>query len=253
MLDVGLLVSGIAIVAVVWAAARWTAPGLFERNEVIDRLTIPLIAGVLAGRLAAVVLDDSTSLGSIRVLLVIRGGVEFWPGVAAAGLTLMIGLRRSRCPQPALYAAALVPYLLWVYATYEVTCLLRDGCYGPASPVGLVPDGLSARQFPVGVAAGLAVGVLGLVVHRLWALSPVTKIAVSVGGVAAIRAVASIWLPRLDDGLTRQHLQSVAVAVTVAAGLGVAHLAKRVRAGHEPPTVESAPSGSSPKPERTGP
>lgn len=252
MLDVGLLASGITIVAVVWAAARWTAPGLFERNEVIDRLTIPLLAGVPAGRLAAVLLDDPASLGSVRVLLVIRGGVEFWPGVAAAGLALVIGLRRSRCPQPALYVAALVPYLLWVYATYEVTCLLRDGCYGPAGPVGLVPDGLNARQFPVGVVAGLAVGVLGLVVHRLWALSPVTKIAMAVGGVAAIRAVASIWLPRLDDGLTRQHLQSFAVAIAVAAGLGVAHLTRRVRAGHKPPAAAGASIGSFP-PERTGP
>lgn len=251
MLDIGLLASGIAIVAVVWAAGRWTAPGLFERNEVIDRLTTPLLAGVPAGRLAAVLLDDPASLGSVRVLLVMRGGVEFWPGVAAAGLALVIGLRRSRCPQPALYAAALVPYLLWIYATYEVTCLLRDGCYGPAGPMGLVPDGLSARQFPVGVAAGLAVGVLGLVVHRPWALSPVTKIAVAVGGVAAIWAVASIWLPRLDGGLTRQHLQLFAVAIAVAAGLGIAHLTRRVRAGYEPPAAASDSIGSFP-PERTG-
>lgn len=237
MLDVGLLVSGVAIVAVVWAAARWTAPGLVDRDEILDRLTVPVIAGIAAGRWTAVVLDDKAALGSLRALLVIRGGVEFWPGVAAAVAALMVGLRRSRCPQPAMYAAALTPYLLWAYATYEATCLLRDGCYGPASPIGLVPAGLATRQFPVGVAAGLAVGLLGLVVHRAGALRPVAKIAVAVGGVAVVRAVESVGLPRIGVGLTRQHVESVAVAIAVATGMCVVYGVRRIRSGHDDPAA----------------
>lgn len=63
--------------------------------------------------------------------------------------------------------------------------------------------------------------------------------AVALGGFAAIRAFASIWLRRLDSGLTRQHVQSLVVAVAVVAGIGVAHPAKRVGARREPPAVAS--------------
>lgn len=217
MADRGLLLSGIVIVALLYAAARWLPAGRFERSEVLDHLVVPVVAGVLAGRAVAAALDDPASLRSLRAFLVIRGGVELWPGVAAAAVVLAVGLRRRGEAEPIVEGvAALAPFLLVAYAGYEATCVLRNGCYGPASPVGLVPDGLQTRQFPVGLVVAAVVAALA---WRLatWSTIAGVKLVVAVGGVAAARAVASIWLPRLGDGLTRPHRESIAIAV-VASG-----------------------------------
>jgi hypothetical protein len=218
VIDTGLLLSGVVIVAMLYAAASWVPAGSFERSDVLDRLVVPVLAGVFAGRAVAAGLDDPASLGSLRAFLVIRGGVEFWPGVAAAVAVLALGLRRSRSAHVAGDVALLVPFLLLAYAGYEATCVLRDGCYGPASPIGLVPDGLRSRQFPVGLVVALVVAALA---WRLttWSTGPGVKLLAAIGGVAAVRAVASVWLPRLGEGLTRQHVESIVIAV---AGTAVA-------------------------------
>ncbi|MEJ7846348.1 MAG: hypothetical protein WKF93_11955, partial [Acidimicrobiales bacterium] len=109
--------------------------------------------------------------------------------------------------------------VLWGYGTYEFTCFLRDGCFGPSSPIGLVPAGLGTPQFPVGIVVGLLVVLLGVAVRHLWSVSPVRKLLVAVGGVALVRSIAAVWLPRLGTAPTRPHVESVVVlAVTAAAG-----------------------------------
>lgn len=216
MLDTGLLFTGATMWLVVAAAARWAPVSVIDRKDVLDRLIVPSLVGLVAGRLAAVILDDPTSLGSVRSLLVIRSGVEFWPGVAAALALLMWGLRRERA-HVSIALAELAPFLLWGYAAYEATCLVRDGCYGPVSSIGVVPQGLRIRMFPVGLVAALAVMVLGFAVRHLRAWSPTAKVLLALGGVATARSVASIWLPRLGDGPTRQHLESVVVGLLVLA------------------------------------
>ena len=211
MLDFGLLTSAITIIAVVAVAARWAPTPALDPRGVADRLDAPVIAGILVGRLVAAALDDPTSLRSIRALLVIRGGVEFWPGVAVAVALLAWGVRRRREGPVGLTLAELAPFLLWGYATWEATCLLRDGCYGPSSSIGLVPDGLTTRQFPIGLVVAAAVAALGAALRQLWGWAPWAKVAAAVAGVAAARSIASIWLPRLADALTRQHIQPLAV------------------------------------------
>ena len=245
MLDFGLLATGVAIWLVLAAAARWAPSSVVERGELLDRLALPAVAGLLAGRLVAALLDDPASVRSVRAFLVIRGGVEFWPGVLVA-VGLLAGSIRRRKRDIAFDLADLAPFLLWGYAAYEGTCLVRDGCYGPASAIGLVPDGLSTTMFPIGLAAAAGVAAVGLVVRQLWAWKPLSRIALAVGGVAAVRSVASIWLPRLGDDLTRQHLESLAVlaaAVLAGAYLRVVHARHRRRSleGVTPASADAWP------------
>jgi hypothetical protein len=242
MLDFGLLTSAITIVVVVAVATRWAPTPALGARSVGDRLHAPVIIGVLTGRVVAAALDDPTSLRSLRALLVIRGGVEFWPGVAAAIGVLVWGTRRRRDESAGLTLAELAPFLLWGYATWEATCLLRDGCYGPVSSIGLVPDGLTTRHFPVGLVVALGVTLLGVALHQLWGWLPWAKVAAAVAGVAAARSVASIWLPRLSDSLTRQHLQSLAVlggCAVLAAGVTLRGWTRR-----DPREPWAAPSSS---------
>ena len=241
MLDIGLLVSMFVILCVLYAAARWAPVGSMASNETVDRLYLPAFAGVLGGRVVAAALDDPTSLRSLRALLVLRGGVEFWPGVAVGVLALVVGLRRAGAPVM-LDLVELTPFVLWGYGAWELTCFLRDGCFGPPVPFGLVPDGLSHPQFPVGLVQGAAVVGLGFLVRHLWSAGPVQRLLVAVAGLAAIRAVGSFWLPHLGSGLTRQHWQSLAVAVLAGASLAITSRRSIARTpADDPDEVPTAP------------
>lgn len=212
MLDLGLLVSMLVVWGGLAAAARWLPISTYERADVVDQMYGPALAGLVAARLTAVILDDPDSLGSIRALLVVRSGVEFWAGAAVFLLLLQRAVVRRHGRRGSNALADLAPFALWGYGLYEATCVIRDGCYGPVSPVGLVPDGLRARHFPIGVAVGVTVALLGVAIRQLRSIPAVDRLLVALAGLAATRAVASVWLPHLGDGLTRQHEQSIAVS-----------------------------------------
>lgn len=87
-------------------------------------------------------------------------------------------------------------------------------------------------MFPVAFVVAATVAGLGVMVHLWWSLSPKAKVLVAVGGVGGVRAAASVWLPHIGSGLTRQHLESVGVtALTALVGVvwgAVAWQRKRV-------------------------
>lgn len=231
MIDSGLLITGAVIYAVVYCTTRWVSAGTIERGTASDLLLPPTMAGILAARLAAAALDDPASLSSLKSLMVIRGGVDFWSGVSAFLVVLAWSARRQRRPL-LLTIAELSPFALWAYAAFEATCVLRDGCYGPASPIGLVPEGLHTRMFPIGIAAAIAVAGLGVLVRSLWSWTPRSRVMLAVGGLAAIRAIAAIWLPRLGDDPTRAQLESIAVVALAWLIEVIAAVHARLR--HEP-------------------
>src|SRR3546814_21125666 len=89
------------------------------------------------------------------------------------------------------------------------------------------------------MAVGVAVAALALGVRHLRAAPAGDRLLLAVAGLAAIRAVAAVWLPHLGAGLTRQHEQSVAVA---AAALGILGVPGGRRARHRTRTTsESLP------------
>lgn len=232
MIDRGLLLSGVVVVLVLLAADRWTGLPTRQRGELFDQLMLPTLAGILFGRVTAAGLDDPTSLRSLRALLVIRGGVEFWPGVLVTILLLALQIRRRRGPV-SFGLADVVPYLLWGYAAFEATCLVRDGCYGPLTSFGLRPTGLQSRMFPIGLVVAGVIATCAFVIQRLWSVSPWLRVVLAGATVAGARAVASFWLPSLGPGLSRPHLESLAVAVACLAA-AVLLLARR-RMSRPPP------------------
>lgn len=226
MIDVGLLAS-IAILVIVPAVfvPPWppnaVAPGL------LDVTAGALAIGVAAGRVAAVAIDDPGSLTNVRDLLVVRSGVEFWVG-ALAGLVWIAIRSRHDNVAPAQRLAAITAPALVAWACYEATCVLRDGCPGPLSSFGLRPEGLVQTMVPVGLFVALAAGSAALLtrwLHRR-GLPDLQVFVLVVGLVATIRAIASVWLPHVGNGLTRQHVTSIVVSVAAA----IAFLALRLRA-----------------------
>ena len=241
MIDYGLLVSMIIAFGIPALVSNWwLINGRDEPVGFLDVAVGPAFAGLVVGRLTTLAFDDPSSIGSISDMLIIRSGVEFWPGVAAALGAAIVSANLGLVPIGR-RIADLAPHAMIGYAAYEAACLFRDGCYGPKSPIGLRPPGLSTTMVPVGwfMAAAViaaAVGVHTLVVRRH---SPHLIVSTAALAVAAVRAAGSIWLPHVGDGLTRQHVTSNAMTVIAAIATAIA-LTRNVQ--HPAPGTPPAPA-----------
>ncbi|QXC60640.1 hypothetical protein KSP35_20325 [Aquihabitans sp. G128] len=218
MMDFGLLMSVIVALAVPAALARRRPLLGFEEGEsVIDVFVVPGAVGLLVGRLVTLALDDPRSIGGLSDMLVIRSGVEFWPAVLSAALVVAWQSRRAGV-QALTRLAGLAPWAMVGYASYEAACIFRDGCFGPVGSLGLKPDGMDQRMFPIGLALGVAVASAAAFVtwvHRLgW--PPLAIVASATALVALARSWASIWLPRVGEAMTRQQRSSIVVAILAA-------------------------------------
>ena len=221
MIDYRLLASiAAAIAAPALLARAWRLPPWASGMGFVDFATVPALMGTLVGRTVALTLDDPGSLRRVADFFVVRSGVEFWPG--AAGAAAVVAYRAWRARDPCLARLAeIIPLAMVGYATFEASCLLRDGCLGPFTSFGLRPAGMTVRMFPVALVMAAAVAVAAAGVRRLEArgTGPLTVVLVSVFAVAVVRSVGSTWLPRIGDGLTRAHRTSIVVAITAAVSL----------------------------------
>lgn len=208
MIDTGLLLSAAMTYAAMWATLRWVFRGPVYKHA-LDTASTPAIVGVIGARVVAVLLDDPNTLRRLGDLLIIRSGVEFWAGVLA-GLTALVFTARREGADPIARIVSVLPVVLVGYAAFAATCIVREGCFGPVSSVGLVPRIGGARQFPVEFVIALSVGGLGVGLSRVrW--SKTTVISAAFGGLALIRLIAARWLPRIDDGWSRLDLESAFV------------------------------------------
>jgi len=231
VIDFGLLVSmiigfGLPSLLISW----WPLLSYDEPMSFIDAALGPAFAGLAVGRLSALALDDPSSIGSISDMLIIRSGVEFWPGVLTAAAVLVWSARRAGLPLM-VRLADLVPAAMVGYAGYEAACVFRDGCFGPLSSIGLRPPGLTATMLPVGWFMAAAVLAAAVLVRQAAIKGTSPLVVILLGGVAvsAVRSVGSIWLPHVGDGLTRQHLTSIALVVLTTVGIAMTVLAGRTQ------------------------
>ncbi len=222
MTDYGLVASVLAafVVTSIIERAWWPLTTTFGDAGFTDVVLGPAAVGLLVGRLVTVMIDDPGSIGRLSDVLVIRSGVEFWPGVLAAALAAGWSAKRTGT-RVVERVADVAPLAMIAYGVYEVSCLARGGCYGPSSSIGIRPRGLSTTMVPVGLGLGLVVATGAAFVHaisrRHWA--PGSTLLLATWIVSTSRSVASFWLPRLGSTPTRQHLTSLAVSVTTTVAL----------------------------------
>lgn len=228
MIDQGLVASLIVVAVGVWVLARLMPPTRTDSGEVLDLLSVPVMAGVFGARVTAAALDDPSAFSRPGDLLLVRGGMELWAGIVTGVAALGVILHRRGDDSVGSSVADLSPYLLWGMAFYEGTCLVRDGCFGPVSALGLTPRGGLSPQFPVGLLAAACLLGVGVVVRRVAPWDPPLALLFAVGGLGAVRAGASVWLPRISEGLTRQHVESLAAVAVALVGTTV-RLTQRAR------------------------
>lgn len=220
MIDVGLLLTMVVGVGLPAVIARWWQLSTVDESVgFLDVAIAPALAGLAVARLAAVAIDDPNSLRSVPDLLIVRSGVEFWPGVVAAALVVVWSARRSGASAVA-RLDDLVPLALVGYADYEAACLVRDGCFGPTTPIGLRPPGTATAMLPIGVfAAAVVAGGAAALRRERQRRSPGAVLAGGLIVVAAVRAIGSIWLPHIGVGPTRQQWSSIVVGLASGAVL----------------------------------
>lgn len=213
MIDTGLLASILIVAAGLHLFARWSPPTLIDRPALSELWVGPVLLGLVLARVVFVAFDDPTSLASVRDLLVFRSGLEFWAGaaVAVAGVTWKA---RHLQPGPLAVLGASMPFGLFGVALYEAGCVVRDGCFGPPSGLGLVPPGLERRMLPLGLFVCATLLAVGALLKRLWLLSPSFAVAISGLSLAGTRAVASRGLPSI--GPSRIQVESDVVAAVSA-------------------------------------
>jgi len=219
MIDAALLASIVATM-VIPAYFVMPLPSSGASAGLLDVALGPLAIGVMVGRAVALGFDDAGSLSRLSDFMILRSGVEFWPGVLAGCAWMIVGARRDGIPITARLAAISVPGLT-AWALYEATCVLRDGCPGPVSTVGLRPAGLTETMLPVGLLVGAAAAGCAVLIRRRQrtGLADMRTVLVCIATIGALRALSSFWLPHIGDGLTRQHRTSIAVTVATALGL----------------------------------
>ena len=238
MIDYGLLVSLIIAFGVPTLLGNWwpvSSDG--EPVGFLDVAIGPAFAGLAVGRLTTLALDDPNSIGSISDMLIIRSGVEFWPGVVAAlGLVILSANRDAVSISKRI--SDLAPLAMVGYAGYEAACIFRDGCFGPDSPIGLRPPGLTTTMLPIGWFMAAAVALAAVGIHALASRRYSTSVVALAAAfaVASVRAVGSIWLPHVGHGLTRQHITSVAIVAIAGIATGIA--AAQSTRPREEPTLE---------------
>ncbi len=223
MIDKGLLLTLAAIAGTLVAAVRIWPPRTVDRSTMLDLATSVGVLGVVVGRLFFMALEDPGGLTRIGDILIVRSGMEFWAGALVGLIYLVWTAHRRELPLWPLLAD-MAPYGLIAYAIFESSCLVRGGCPGPVAGVGLYPEGFANRVFPVGLAVALVILAAVPVVRRLGRDHPQPTVVATLALVAGVRAVASIWLPRVGEALTRQHRTSIlvaAVAVVTAIVLAV--------------------------------
>ncbi|CAN5853725.1 MAG: hypothetical protein ACR2HP_08635 [Ilumatobacteraceae bacterium] len=178
----------------------------------MELVTWPALVGLIIGRLSSMVLESGWDVGDLRDLFILRGGVELVPGVAAAVVLLAWSARRGGIGVIA-RLADLTPYALAGLAGFQATCLVRDGCHGPASAIGLPVPGGSERVLPVELVAAVVLGMAAVWLagsrHRH---TPAWAVVLGVAIVAVERSVVAIWLPAVGDGLSRAHVTSIVIA-----------------------------------------
>jgi len=220
VIDTSLLISAAVALTAAWLARRVAPARVVQRRGTFDHFVAAAVAGVLVGRVVALVFDDPATLLVPRDVLLVRGGVEFWAGVGAAALAFLLVTRHEAASPVGRLADAAAPAVVG-YAGYEATCVFRGGCYGPHSSLGLRPSGLSTTMLPIGVLAGAALVGAAVVVYRMSTHRPAAAVVIATGGVGAVRSVASLWLPNIGTGLSRPHVTSLVVAVAAAMALPI--------------------------------
>ncbi len=209
--------AGLGIVATVIVARTQNRRVVVEPGvDLGDRLVGAAVAGLVAGRITAMILQGVNPILRPADILVVRGGVHTGAATMAALASLAWGLRHNLWRN--LDAAA--PAALAGLAGWHAGCVFRDACLGAASslPWALAQSGSTISRHPVEIyAAGLyaLAATASLLMGRGWRPGVLAGFAIAVAG--GIRLVTQPLRPSIGGGPVGWYLAGVVAGIGISA------------------------------------
>jgi len=219
-MEFSLLFSALIGVMSMWLMLRWEAARGNAAECTKDLWDIALmagLAGILVGRLAAMIGDGVNPLTNPGDIVIIRGGVSTgWAASSAIAIVAWRARNEFWLVSDGLAAAALAGLAGW-----QAGCLTRDACLGTPTdlPWAQAQSGSQIGRHPVELyaAIGFAVGAVGL---AWWKARGRPGLGVPAGLALAtaggVRLASEPFRPSLSNGPVAWYLAALVV------GLGVA-------------------------------
>jgi hypothetical protein len=203
-----LLWAALTAVALGWLALR-LAPGRSAGDA--DRLMGAAAAGLLAGRLGAMILAGVNPLTHPLDIIIVRAGVDTRVAAAAALATLILSTR------DATIIDRLAPVALAALAGWHGGCLWRGTCLGTASnlPWAMAQPGSAVTRHPVEIYAALGLAIGAWVVSRLSA-TPWLKTGAALAIAGGVRLITQPMRPSLSGGPVGWYLAALVIGLTLA-------------------------------------
>lgn len=184
-------------------------------NHAFDRLITAALAGLLAGRLTAMVIQGVNPVTNPGDIIIVRGGVH----TGAASIVFIATLLwTTRTTVGAV--DALAPSTLFALAGWHAGCLWRDACLGAPSdlPWAWALQGSTVTRHPVELYAALGLALSAWLVSRLgWRLWLRAGAALIIS--AGVRLATEPLRPSITGGPVWWYVAGLAIGV-VAIGLG---------------------------------
>lgn len=211
-----------------WEAARGNAADCTK--DLWDTALAAGVAGLIVGRLAAMIIAGTNPVTNPGDILIVRSGVDTgWATLGALATVVALARRESVAVLAGLSAAALAGLGGW-----EAGCVVRDTCHGTVTdlPWGIALDGSEVARHPVGLYAALlffAVAALVIWLKRrrqhYWIV-----IGVALGLAGAVRLAVEPLRPALGDRPAAWYAAAVVAGAAVAGRCAVA-ARKNARSG----------------------
>lgn len=210
-------------VAALWLVLRYEAARGNAADCTKDLWDVALgagVAGLVVGRLAAMIIAGTNPLTNPGDVMIVRSGVDTgWATVGALAGLVALSRREAMLVASGLSAAALAGLSGW-----EAGCLVRDTCHGTVTglPWGIALDGSEVARHPVGVYTALAFAIGALLV--IW-LKRRRQIPPLVAGTAlAIAGIARLATEAFRPALGTRPIAWYVAAVVVGAGVAIGAL-----------------------------
>jgi len=219
-----LLWAALTAVGFAWLGTRiWS-----ERlpDHATDRMVGAAAAGLLVGRLSAMLLQGTNPLSNPGDILIVRGGVHTGTATAAAIATYLWAAKWKVANLDATSPAALMGLGGW-----HAGCLWRNACLGSGSelPWAWAQEGSLITRHPVELYTAVGLMIAAWLVSRLpWRL--LTKSGVALASAGLVRLLTEPMRPSITGGPVVWYIAAIVV------GLAAAIIGPRFSPGPSSPT-----------------
>ena len=196
--------------AFAWIGTKIWPEGLPERAT--DRLIGAAAAGLVVGRLTAMLTKGTNPLSHPADIIIVRGGVHTGAATIGAIVTYLwsVGWRIS-------FLDAIAPVAVLGLAGWKAGCIWRGACLGTVSDLpwaSSLPNSPITRH-PVEIYAAIALVVAAFVVARL-SVRPLLRFGVGLAAVGAVMLATESLRPSLTGGPVAWYGAAIIVGIVAA-------------------------------------